>query len=565
MSENNLETILSEKLELTDVEIEWLENHPVIRVGSDPNWAPFEYRDKNGNYHGIDIDYLKIIEKKLGVKFEFTQDKTWNEIFKKAQTQEIDIFSSVSQTKARSEFLNFTKPYVSNPISIFANADIAHIRNLNELDNKKVAVVKGYFTEELLKEKYPNIDLVLAKSPQNALNMLHQKKVVAYVEGMVTASYYLIEKKYYSIRIVGDTPFDYNISIGVRKDWDIFHTIIQKALESISITERNNIYYSWISLTHNKKINYRLLYEIIIPLLVILIFFVFWNRKLRKEVNKREQAQLKLNFAFKELKETQTHLVQNEKMASVGFLTAGIAHEIKNPLNYISLGINGIKDGLESIIKITEKYDELNQEIPESKLAEIEELKEKLDFDFYKKECITLTDDLQGGVDTISEITKSLNTFSFFAGDNKVLADINKGIESTLVILRNQYKYSIEIIKDLEDLPQIKCFPGKLNQVYVNIISNAIQAIENEGTITIRTYTKDNELLISVKDSGKGMDENIIKRIFDPFFTTKQIGKGTGLGLSISKNIIDEHNGEIEVISQKDIGTEFLIHLPIEL
>jgi signal transduction histidine kinase len=564
LSKNQLETTLSKKLELTVKEKEWLENHPVIRVGSDPNWAPFEYRDKNGNYHGIDIDYLKIIEQKLGIKFEFIQDKTWNAILKKALSKEIDIVSGLNKIKYRSKYLNFTEPYHSNPISIFANTDVTHIRDLSELENEKVIIVKGYYTEELLKNNYPKIKLILAKSPQEALNLLHEKKALAYVESMVTATYYIIDKKYNSIRIVGDTPFDYNISIGVRKDWVIFHKILQKTLESISVTERNNIYYSWISLNNNKKINYRLLYEIIIPLLILLVFFVFWNRKLRREIKRREQAQLDLNFAFKELKDTQTQLVQTEKMATVGVLTAGIAHEIKNPLNYMSLGLKGLKDGIESILAVTHKYEEKLFNISKLELNEIEKLKEKLEFDFYKKECLSLTDDMNSGVETISEITKSLNTFSYFSGKNKVLVDINTGIKSTLILLRSQYKNKINIIKELGDIPEIKCFPGKLNQVYVNLISNAIQAIEEQGTIIIKTFEENNQIIISIKDSGKGMSSEEQKNLFKPFYTSKPMGQGTGLGLAISKNIIDEHQGKIEFNTQKGEGSEFIIRLPIE-
>jgi signal transduction histidine kinase len=564
LSRNQLETTLSKKLELTVKEKEWLENHPVIRVGSDPNWAPFEYRDKNGNYHGIDIDYLNIIEKKLGVKFEFIQDKTWNAILKKALSKEVDIISGVNKTEYRSKYLNFTTPYHSNPISIFANTDVTHIRDLSELENEKVIVVKGYYTEELLKNNYPKLELILAESPQEALHMLHEKKALAYIGSMVTATYYIIDKKYNSIRIVGDTPFDYNISIGVRKDWGIFQEILQKTLKSISVTERNNIYYSWISLNNNKKINYRLLYEIIIPLLILLAFFVFWNRKLHREIKRREQAQLDLNFAFKKLKDTQTQLVQTEKMATVGVLTAGIAHEIKNPLNYMSLGLKGLKDGIESILAVTHKYEEKLFNISKLELNEIEKLKEKLEFDFYKKECLSLTDDMNSGVETISEITKSLNTFSYFSGKNKVLVDINTGIKSTLILLRSQYKNKINIIKELGDIPEIKCFPGKLNQVYVNLISNAIQAIEEQGTIVIKTFEENNQIIISIKDSGKGMSSEEQKNLFKPFYTSKPMGQGTGLGLAISKNIIDEHQGKIEFNTQKGEGSEFIIRLPIE-
>lgn len=547
-------------LVLTDVEKEWLKNHPIIKVGSDSNWAPFEFRDKNGNYNGINIEYLKLIAKKTGIKFEFTQDKTWNEILDGVKSKDIDMVSGINETSLRSNYLNFTNPYYSTPISIFANSDITHIRNLNELKNKNVAVVKGYYIEEILKDEFPNINLILAKTPQEALKMLHKKEVFAYIESMVIASYYIKQKSYKSIRIVGDTPYNYSIRMGVRNDWPIFNKILQKTLDTVSITEKNNIYYHWISLNSEKDSNLRVLFTFFAPLILVLLIFIFWNTRLRIEVKKRKQAQNDLDIAFKKLQDTQTQLIQSEKMASIGFLTAGIAHEIKNPLNFISLGIKGIKNSIETLLKITDNYERLYEK---DKSENLEKLKEELDFDFHKKECISLIDDVQYGVDNIEEITKSLNTLSYFSGDTKVLTNINQGIESTLVLLRNQYKYTIEIIKELGDIPEIKCFPGKLNQVFVNIISNAIHAIKNKGSIIIKTYVKGNFLIISIKDSGTGIDNDSLENIFYPFFTTKPIGEGTGLGLTISKNIIKEHDGKIEVKSKKDEGTEFLISLPI--
>lgn len=551
------------KPDLTDVEKEWLKNHPIIKVGSDSNWAPFEFRDKNGNYNGINIEYLKLIAKKIGIKFEFTQDKTWNEILNSVQSKDIDMVSGVNETSLRSNYLNFTKPYYSTPISIFANSDITHIRNLNELKNKNVTVIKGYYIEEILRDKFPNINLILAKNPQEALKMLHKKEVFAYIESMVIASYYIKQKNYKSIRIVGDTPYKYNIRMGIRNDWPIFNEILQKTLETVSISEKNNIYHRWISFNSEQNSNHRVLYTFLVPLIIVLLIFIFWNRRLQLEVKKRKQTQDDLDIAFKKLQDTQTHLIQSEKMASIGFLTAGIAHEIKNPLNFISLGIKGIKNGIETILEITDNYERLYENDKSEKIKDLEKLKEKLDFDFYTKECVTLIDDVQYGVDNIEEITKSLNTLSYFSGDTKALTNVNQGIESTLVLLRNQYKYTIEIIKELGNIPEIKCFPGKLNQVFVNIISNAIHAIKNEGSIYIKTFVENNFLIISIKDSGTGIDNNSLEHIFDPFFTTKPIGEGTGLGLTISKNIISEHDGKIEVKSIKGKGTEFIISLPM--
>ena len=144
-------------------------------------------------------------------------------------------------------------------------------------------------------------------------------------------------------------------------------------------------------------------------------------------------------------------------------------------------------------------------------------------------------------------------------------ANINQGIESTLLILHNKLKQNIKVIKEYGELPDIMCYPGQLNQVFMNVINNAVESIHGEGKITIRTWMENKQLKISVKDSGKGMTENTISKIFDPFFTTKEVGKGTGLGLSISFGIIEKHNGKIEVESEPGKGTEFIISIPVDL
>lgn len=548
---------------LNDKEKEWIKNHKTIRVGHDPNWAPFEFFDKNGESFGINIEYIKYIASVLNLKIEFIKTNTWQETLDNIKNKDVDLLTGVSQTPDRLDYMSFTKPYITNPISVFAHEDITHIRNLDELNNKKVAIVKGYFIEEVFEKKHPQIELVFADSPKEALKLVKKKKVFAYVDGMISGGYYIKENNLHSIRLVGETPYSYQLSIGIRNDWSEMTSIVQKVLNNIPESEKNNIYYNWISLNSNNSFRYDLLLRLSIPLSIILLLIFFWNRKLRREIKRREQAQLDLNFAFKELKDTQTHLVQTEKMATVGQLTAGVAHEIKNPLNFIMMGMEGVINGIDAYEKIIDAYESLKTSLSKEELEKIEQLKEKLDYNYFRYECDSLSKSIAEGAESIHEITKSLNNFSYFSGKEKVLADVNKGLESTLVLLKNQYKYKAEVEIDLGKLPEIKCFPGKLNQVYVNLISNATQAIEDQGKIEISTFLENNFVVISIKDNGKGMSKDQLDKIFNPFYTTKPIGKGTGLGLPISKNIIDEHEGRIIVDSEQGVGTEFKIYLPI--
>ena len=294
------------------------------------------------------------------------------------------------------------------------------------------------------------------------------------------------------------------------------------------------------------------------------------KEELEREV-KAQTAQINLQkeeimATLENLKNTQTQLLESDKMASLGQLTAGIAHEINNPINFVYAGTSSLKANLNDMIEVLEAYEEVNAENAEEKLKEIMELKEDMEFDEVLEEINDLTDSIRRGAERTAEIVKGLRTFSRLDEDDVKKADMHENLDATLSILRNQIKNRIEIVKEYSDIPQIDCYPGKLNQVFMNILSNASQAIEGKGTITIRTSkVDDNHILIGIKDSGAGMPEDVKKRIFEPFFTTKDVGKGTGLGLSITHSIMEKHQGKIDVESEIGVGTEFLLTLPIRL
>ncbi|MCV9385820.1 ATP-binding protein [Reichenbachiella ulvae] len=300
------------------------------------------------------------------------------------------------------------------------------------------------------------------------------------------------------------------------------------------------------------------------------------NNKLKKAhvnlkvlLKKEQETREELEKANKEIKNTQVHLVQAEKMSSLGLLTAGIAHEINNPINFVSSGaqsllqnFNEIKSYIENYQKVLaledfddiKKYRAVLQEDEES-LNEIQDASEEL------------LADVNYGISRITEIVNGLRSFSRHDEAEVKDADINESFSSALLILKNKYKNKAEIVMDLdESIPQIQCFPGQLNQVFVNLVNNALDAMEDEGTITIATKNIDkNKIEIRISDTGSGIPDEVKEKIFDPFFTTKDIGKGTGLGLSISHGIIEKHNGSIEVESEMGVGTTFIIKLPKKL
>lgn len=284
-------------------------------------------------------------------------------------------------------------------------------------------------------------------------------------------------------------------------------------------------------------------------------------------LDKEQMINSELEKTLDSLQQTQNKLFSSEKLASIGQLTAGVAHEINNPINFVYGGIQSLQVLLEHLFEVLDKYKELD-ELESQNLnkfkREIRMLKEDIEYEELLEELQNSILDIKTGAERTTEISKSLRIFVRADEDILQKADIHNGIDSTLVILRNQYKGRIEIIKNYNpELPKIECYFGKLNQVFMNLLSNAIQAIKDEGTITISTEQRGNFVEIRISDTGSGISPENMSNLFKPFFTTKGVGEGTGLGLSISKSIIEKHRGTIEVSSEPNRGTTFTISLPI--
>ncbi len=270
----------------------------------------------------------------------------------------------------------------------------------------------------------------------------------------------------------------------------------------------------------------------------------------------------RVNERTRELKESQSQLVQSAKMASLGELTAGIAHEINNPVNFTRTSSFALHRDLEDIINLHLKYRNYIQKGLQDK-SEIEEFEKSIDYEVLLKSINEEINDIKEGTKRTAEIVKNLREFSHEDSGEMQLADIHHGIETTLNILKGRFSKQISLTKDYDQsIGEIKCHIGQLNQVFLNVLSNALDAIAEKGKIVITTKNQNNNLLISIIDDGKGIPEALIDKIFDPFFTTKEIGEGTGLGLSISHGIIKNHGGTISVKSILGKETCFYVQLP---
>jgi two-component system, NtrC family, sensor kinase len=278
-----------------------------------------------------------------------------------------------------------------------------------------------------------------------------------------------------------------------------------------------------------------------------------------------EQRNIELEASNEKLAGAQTQLLQSEKMASVGQLAAGVAHEINNPIGYVRSNLTSLTQYWQSINSVLEAYEKLGAALPIAPYEwnAVQALKQTVELDYLRQDIVNLLAESVEGVTRVEKIVRDLRDFSHVDQAEWMQADIHECIESTLNVVAHELKYKGEVVKQYGNLPLIQCLPFQLKQVFMNLLVNAAHAIERRGTITIHTERERDNVLISFADTGKGIEPAYLKRIFEPFFTTKTIGVGTGLGLSVSYGIIQKHGGTIEVASEVGKGTTFTIRLPI--
>ena len=298
------------------------------------------------------------------------------------------------------------------------------------------------------------------------------------------------------------------------------------------------------------------------------------NQSLEEKIARRTQALSEKNDLLeqsnKELKETQQQLFQAEKMASVGQLAAGVAHEINNPVGFVSSNLNTLTDYLsmfQILMTLVKKLQpDADIEAQKALITEIHQFYAQHDFDFISEDVTPLIEESVEGLTRVSEIVKGLKVFSRIDSDEKQWFDLNHCLNTTLTMVNNKLKYICKVEKQFADLPRVYFNVGKLTQVFTNLLINAGQAIEatgKQGVITVHTYLQGKQVIVDITDTGCGISEENLEKLFNPFFTTKPEGQGTGLGLSITYGIIQEHGGSIEVTSKEGEGSRFIITLPV--
>jgi hemerythrin-like metal-binding protein len=274
-----------------------------------------------------------------------------------------------------------------------------------------------------------------------------------------------------------------------------------------------------------------------------------------------EQQELKA--LLKKVEDAQTQLLQSEKMAAIGQLAAGVAHEINNPIGFVNSNLGTLNGYVDKLLAVISAYEhcETMVDAPQDGLQAI---KADADLDFLREDVRALLKESQDGLSRVKKIVQDLKEFSHVDEAEWQEADINEGLESTLNVVWAELKYKADVVRDYGRLPPVRCIPAQVNQVFMNLLVNAAQAIDGHGTITVRSGVDGDKVWVEIQDTGKGIPPEIVKRIFEPFFTTKPVGKGTGLGLSLSYDIIvKRHGGHFDVSSAPENGSTFRVWLPI--
>lgn len=509
------------RLQLSDQEKAWLAAHPVIRVGIDHNWAPIESVDDKGRHTGISASYLHLLEKRLGIRFEVDYSrKLWSDSLRALKTKDLDMLTSAAITESRRDQMVFSRPYIKQSMVIVTNSRVGYVNDLNDLRGKKIAIVRSYASEEFLRMNYPNIIPVLTDTSLEALQKVSSGEVYGCIEGLSVVSYLIERYNLKNIKVVGETPFRYDIAFAFRKDWEIMASISDKVLASITPAEYEEIHGRWLGYQSEKPLDYRLIWGGAGFLVFLFGLIAYKNYRLDVLVRQRtteletfnQRLQDEIEKAVENNRKQEKLLMQQAKMAEIGSMLESIAHQWRQPLNILGLSMTRLSlscaiDGQSESGKVIEIAE-----------AQIEYMSQTIDDfrNFFKQDRTQIAVNIDALINEVETLLGPL-------------------LSRKKIIVKRNIDTSIEVL----------VYPNELKQVLINLVNNAREAIEQhrglERWIEIRCSTDERYCTISVEDSGGGIDPAIVDKIFDPYFTTKFEAQGTGIGLYMAKTIIEKH------------------------
>ena len=588
----------ADQLTLTADEQQWLNAHPIIQIAPDPDFAPIESLDQDGNYLGIAADYAELIEEKLGIAFTIAKLPSWDAVLEAAKAREVDMFGAATASPQREEYMSFTEPHIRLPGVIITRDDTSGTLTLDDIEGQRVAAVSGYIWFDLIENDRPGFKMSGAANLTQGLRDLSFGTYDAIISDAATATQVIRTEGLTNLRIAGDTGYETALAFAVRKDWPELTALLNKAIATITEEERADILQKWVSLEQD-AISESTLYWIIgivVAVIVAALATLGWNRILSNQVAERTRelnaaqhellavnAELesrvkertkKLRRVVKQLQASQSQLVQSEKMATMGQLVAGVAHEINTPLGYVYNNVQLMTEFVSQVEAHMKQFEVLSSLMTSndaddahisSQFQHVDKLSRSITKDDGLRETRDLIEDSAYGLRQISDLVLGLKDFSRIDRATEDGVDLHQNIDQTLKIVQHITKNCAEIIKRYGEIPVVRCNPSQINQVLLNVLTNSCHAIQEAGhlgKILITTDYDEDYVYVSIQDDGVGMPEDVGKRAFEPFYTTKKSGKGTGLGLSISHDILQKHNAKLRLHSRPGKGTLFRFGLP---
>ncbi|QOY52403.1 ABC transporter substrate-binding protein [Candidatus Sulfurimonas baltica] len=510
-----------EKINLTIEEKKYLTNKKKITICIDPEWMPFE-SFKKGKHVGLTADYFKIFQTKIETPFILLKTRTWSESLEFAKQRKCDILSLAMATSSRKEYLNFTSPYLSIPLVLATKSDVSFISDFSTLTDQKLGIPTGYAFVEILKDKYPNLNIVEVKNIKDGLTKVKEGKLFGYIGTLASVGYMLQTEFTGELKIAGKFDDKWTLGVGVRNDDKILLEIFEKIIQSIKETQHREILNKWISIKYENIADYKLVWKIIFISIIILLIISFWNRKLST-----------LNIALKKAK----NKAEEATLTKSNFL-ANMSHEIRTPMNSII-----------SMVYLIEQ----------TKLNEMQKR--------YIKNIQTASNSLLTLLNDILDYSKIEAKKLELDNSDFNLIELLDNISNILKIKADEKGLDFKIDYDKDGFIHLHGDSQRLSQILTNLLSNAIKFTDN-GKVELIVEQLDGIFRFSVCDTGIGLTQEEIDKVFLSFTqadtsTTRRYG-GTGLGLSISKQLAELMNGKIWVESVVNQGSKFIFEVPLE-
>jgi signal transduction histidine kinase len=542
-------------LQLTTQEQQWLKENPIIIYGADEDFAPIDFLDAKGEVIGISRSFLEVIETYLGVTFVYRSDK-WDRTLQKLDSGDVD-FVNASVTAEREKTKLFTRELMFIPSAIITRKDNYTIQKPSDLIGMRVSTVEGWSWNDDLKVDYPEIILVPYPSLLEAFNAVAFGEVDATVQDLAVAGYVIELNKITTLKMAATYPLPLDLRFMVSKDQPELHAILDKAIAAIPKHQVDDIYSKWIYLKSVPFYQTEGFFIFLITVSVIILLSLAWSFFLKAEVSRQTHALKKSNdeleSSIENLQVLQRQMVDQEKMAALGSLVAGISHEVNAPLGTILMAVTALESNTQQLATLFE-----------DKELSISDLEEHL---------TDLTESLQilhRSTERAIDIMQNMKTLSADqmqdAREVFDLSDYMHKIKANLKYECRKKQVDLRII--VPDSLMVDTYPGILSQLFTNLILNSlIHGFEDRlgGTIEISVNVQDDSLIFHYRDNGCGMDAQTLERMYNAFFTTRKHHGGTGLGMHIVRSLVEQKfKGDIHCTSVYGQGTEFTITLPKE-